>query len=173
LGEMIDNIFQGQQNPKVRKLADKIVEGIHHTDKLGRMTEIYGWVTRKLEWKPDPASVDKAVPIWETLDLGGGDCDCLTTAFCTLAEAVGCKTWLFTVPREHPKHVLAVARVSEKAARTLAFQGKGIVVTREGNRTGYWLPFDPSIKNGSPGVLVGTARQHAESGDFQIIPIRS
>lgn len=168
LGQVRDHVTRDGIDPEVRALAFEIVNGLPPDDHHQRLNRIYSWVTTRLEWKPDAASTDRAASIKETLRLGGGDCDCLTTAFCTLAEAAGHRTWLLSVPAENPNHLLAVVPVH--AAEVQRLLDAGAVVLTPG-RDQHWMPFDPSLRPASPGALGGSTISDVRAGGYRIHPI--
>jgi hypothetical protein len=166
---MRENIRRDQIDPEVRAFALQLVDGVNHLNVIERLRLIYAWVTANLRWTPDPASFDRAAPLRETLRIGGGDCDCLTTAFCTLAEAAGHKIALMTVPG----HVFAVAKLPSGAAGFLSAANVPTIWTGEANngpRTD-WLAFDPSLQDGCMGELASETVQQFLDQKFQIHPV--
>lgn len=162
IDQIRENILRDQIDPEIRALALSIVRDIPPNQRLRRVEALYHWVTERLAWKPDAASVDRAAPIWETLRLGGGDCDCLTTALCTLIEAAGHATWLMLTPG----HVLSVVPVSKAWVERNG--DRMVLLTGEEQ---YWLAFDPSLTPAKPGTLGGETLAHVARGEARVVVV--
>ena len=74
------------------ELASVIVED--YNEKEGKVNAIYRYIVEELTYVADPEDTESIQSPFETLNLGGGDCEDLAILACSLLENVGIKTYL-------------------------------------------------------------------------------
>ncbi len=77
---------------ELSELASAIVED--YGEKEGKVNAIYRYIVENFMYIADPEDTESVQSPFETLDLGGGDCEDLTILACSLLENIGIKTYL-------------------------------------------------------------------------------
>ena len=77
---------------ELRELASAIVED--YNEKEGKVNAIYRYIVEDFTYIEDPEHTESIQSPFETLDLGGGDCEDLAILACSLLENTGIKTYL-------------------------------------------------------------------------------
>lgn len=65
------------------------------------------WVRANIAYVPDPTSGNYAARPEETLACRGGDCEDYSILFCSMCEAVGVRTRIYTAATQHSAHAFA------------------------------------------------------------------
>ena len=74
------------------ELASAIVQD--YPDKEGRVNAVYRYVVENFTYIADPEDGESIQSPFETLDVGGGDCEDLTILACSLLENIGIRTYV-------------------------------------------------------------------------------
>jgi len=77
---------------ELMELAGAIVE--NYSEKEGKVNAVYRYVVENFTYIADPEDTESIQSPFETLQLGGGDCEDLTILACSLLENIGIKTYL-------------------------------------------------------------------------------
>ncbi|MGD2065287.1 MAG: transglutaminase-like domain-containing protein [Dehalococcoidia bacterium] len=77
---------------ELKELAGAIVED--YSEKEGKVNAIYRYIVEDFTYVADPEHTESVQSPFETLDLGGGDCEDLAILACSLLENTGIKTYL-------------------------------------------------------------------------------
>jgi len=77
---------------ELKELASAIVEDYY--EKEGKVNAIYRYIVEGFTYVADPEHTESIQSPFETLDLGGGDCEDLAILACSLLENTGIKTYL-------------------------------------------------------------------------------
>jgi hypothetical protein len=77
---------------QLRELANAVTEG--YSDKEGKVNAIYRYIVEDFMYIADPENTESVLSPFETLDIGGGDCEDLAILACSLLENIGIKTYL-------------------------------------------------------------------------------
>jgi hypothetical protein len=101
--------YSRKKDPKIRKLASALVSSRDSNDSIGRISDIFRFVTDKIRYVNDPVNIEHLSDPVETLYVGAGDCDCKSMLLMTLLESIGYKCFM----------VLVKPTVDVKSARIL------------------------------------------------------
>lgn len=92
-------VSRGKRDPEILNLAASIVKnsGTRARDHLNEVGAIYKYINSRMNYIWDPVGVETIYSPKQALRRGAGDCDCLSTLFNTMAEAIGLRTVFVTI----------------------------------------------------------------------------
>lgn len=82
------------ENATLRAMAASIVKGGPTGDKDYQVNAIYRYIVEHYSYYSDPRSREYIQPPYETIAIGGGDCEDLSILTCSLLENLGIRTYL-------------------------------------------------------------------------------
>lgn len=97
--QMQKMVWSGKTDPQVLKLVAAIIKnaGTKARDHVGEVRAISNWIKANINYLWDPHGVELLFSPKQILARGAGDCDCLSTLFNAMAEAVGLRTAFVTI----------------------------------------------------------------------------
>jgi len=147
LKKLAQLIEKGQEHPRVRAMALRIVRDCAGRDDMCELTAIYNWVKENIPYRADPKTIDFFVAADRMLLMHekgapGEDCDGHTVLNASLAGSLGFtagaraygagRTGAYT-------HVYAVALVPKKSSNVSSGKIVGLDTTVDQARVG-WQP---------------------------------
>ena len=82
------------ENATLRAMAASIVKGGPAGDRDYQVNAIYRYIVENFSYYSDPRSREYIQPPYETIAIGGGDCEDLSILACSLLENLGIRTYL-------------------------------------------------------------------------------
>ena len=125
----------GGRDERVRRLAGELTRDLPRRDYESEARRLLQHMQRSVRYVRDPWTPDGTErvqhPAVTLFELGSGDCDCLSTAYCALCGALGAPYAFRTIGtdpwnRNHFSHVYSLVFVGPYS-------------------TGRWVPADPSF----------------------------
>jgi len=112
--ELID---KGKQDYTIRQIAGEIVQDIPEKDYKSEILAIANYVKGNVRYTKDIAGMDTYQHPVRTLELGIGDCDCISALLCSLLESIGHETALKVVQtkgHDDYNHIYPLVRLDSK-----------------------------------------------------------
>lgn len=99
VGVMRNLIHQGRKDPFINRLAIWIVRkaGVREYDFAGERRAIFNWMHKNIRFIRDIADMETPRTARETVEVGAGDCDCMTVLMCSLLATIGNQVRIITV----------------------------------------------------------------------------
>jgi transglutaminase-like putative cysteine protease len=106
-------VYKGLLDPTARVSLAEAVAGVPERDDFAEVSAIYWWVRQRVRYTGDPRDLDQYSTLRRTLELGIGDCDDITIAYCTILAAAGYRVGAKIISQdgESFSHVYAVVEL--------------------------------------------------------------
>lgn len=89
IDHMIDEILAGKTDPRIRKLASEVLQGVPPRDWRGEAIAIFNFVRDNVRYTRDPHERELFQRPIRSLEFGTGDCDDLTILLGSMLQTVG------------------------------------------------------------------------------------
>ena len=94
LAWMAKFIRDGQQDQRVRELAERLVAGIFSHDYLSEYAAVLNWVRANIKYRRDPRTIEQVKTPQIVLQTQNGDCDDMAVLIGTLVGSLGAQVRL-------------------------------------------------------------------------------
>jgi transglutaminase-like putative cysteine protease len=112
--ELID---KGKQDYTIRQLAGEIVSDIPEKDYKSEVLAIANYVKGNVRYTKDVTGLDTYQHPVRTLELGIGDCDCISALLCSLLNSIGHETRLKVIQtkgNDDYNHIYPLVKINDK-----------------------------------------------------------
>ena len=112
MDHLIDEVWEGIQDPKIQQLASKILEeyDVPSRDWEGETKAVFEWVRSNIRYTRDPEGLELFRKPMRTVQLKIADCDDMSILICSLLGTIGHTLLLrvIGVTSDEPEHIYPI-----------------------------------------------------------------
>lgn len=109
---MAQAVHQGQLDPELRALTERLVQNVFPHDYLSEYAAILNWTRMNIRYLRDPRTIEQIKTPRAVVETGNGDCDDMTVLVATLAGGIGARVrFVAGAFQRHPSGTPALSHV--------------------------------------------------------------